>query len=542
MRRFATTLVGTFVLGVLLSVAPVPTPRLHPAPAVTQPPDGDSGPDEPSTTVPPPGSPPTEPGTARPQYFTSPPLVPGQRYDHNFPDPYILRAGGSYYAYATTTGGRNLPVLSSTDLFNWFPVGSGEAMPNPPSWAIADPIRGPQWGPSVVAIGGRYVAYSAWEIAPGRRCISAAAGPTPAGPFVDRGSPLQCDWDPAGSIDPEPFLDTNGQPYLLWKSQGEVGRTPTSLWSRQLARDGLSFTPTWPTRLLTTELGWEQPVIENPSMVVWQGIHYLVYSAGLWESANYAMGVARCVGPSGPCIRSRDSPLIPNDPTQWGAGGGSFFLDAGGRLRLAYHAWNPPHSTNPQDPNCDGFLLCGSQGRRALRIAFLDTRGPTLDVRSSNPFGNVDLAQPLGPAQARVAGWAIDPDTSEPIRAHLYVNGRFVRATTANLNRPDIGRAFPGFGNEHGYDLALTGLAAGRNEICVYGINTGPGGNPLLACRTVTVTAATTTPTTEDPQSNLPATPSTLPPTTGSSPPATTTDPSATTLPPPTTPAWTPPG
>ncbi len=40
----------------------------------------------------------------------------------------------------------------------------------------------------------------------------------------------------------------------------------------------------------------------------------------------------------------------------------------------------------------------------------------------------------------RVAGWAMDPDTSAPIRVHVYLDGKVVRGLWADRTRADIGR------------------------------------------------------------------------------------------------------
>ncbi|MCD9623366.1 hypothetical protein [Rhabdothermincola salaria] len=110
-----------------------------------------------------------------------------------------------------------------------------------------------------------------------------------------------------------------------------------------------------------------------------------------------------------------------------------------------------------------------------------------VDVPSGIPFGSLDMVS-APPGTVRVAGWAIDPDTAvdEPIDVHVYANGRFLGAGTASLPRPDVGRAIPGWGSLHGFDMTFP-ASAGAQTVCAYAINVGSGGNPLLGCRTVTV-------------------------------------------------------
>src|SRR3954465_13988475 len=40
----------------------------------------------------------------------------GKVWRGDFPDPHVVRVGYTYYAYSTPTAGRELPVLTSTDL------------------------------------------------------------------------------------------------------------------------------------------------------------------------------------------------------------------------------------------------------------------------------------------------------------------------------------------------------------------------------------------------------------------------------------------
>ncbi len=64
---------------------------------------------------------------------------------------------------------------------------------------------------------------------------------------------------------------------------------------------------------------------------------------------------------------------------------------------------------------------------------------------AGNPKGSLNIVQ-ASPGAVRVVGWALDPDTSTPIATHVYVDGRWSGAVTANLGRPDVAAAFPGYG------------------------------------------------------------------------------------------------
>ena len=101
------------------------------------------------------------------------------------------------------------------------------------------------------------------------------------------------------------------------------------------------------------------------------------------------------------------------------------------------------------------------------------------------PFGTIDSV--TAPANAiTVTGWALAAHTLTPIQVHVYVDGSWVAATTADLSRPDVGAAF-GLGNDHGYAVTVP-ASAGTHTVCTYGIHPTGGTNPLLACRAVTVT------------------------------------------------------
>ncbi|GAA4175551.1 hypothetical protein [Gryllotalpicola koreensis] len=109
----------------------------------------------------------------------------------------------------------------------------------------------------------------------------------------------------------------------------------------------------------------------------------------------------------------------------------------------------------------------------------------TLSVKSGSPIGSVDLAGGVS-GGVRVAGWALDPDTSASIPVHVYVGTTLAGALTAGNTRSDIGKAYPDYGSEHGYD-GVVPAKPGSYNVCVYGINTGAGSNSLIGCKAVTV-------------------------------------------------------
>lgn len=335
-------------------------------------------------------------------YPGAPWFQPGRPYTENFPDPSIVRVGGTYYAYGTSTGGTYLPVMSSTDLVTWIarpaydpgpPLNSdpffNDALPYPASWAPDRPVGGrlkkEVRGPGAAQIGGRFVVfYSIREsLSSERFCISVATSGSALGPFDDSSpGPFMCDSDPNGSIDPQPFVDpADNTPYLIWKSEGVPGSQPTKIWARQLSGDGLSFAPGSQAHVLVqTSQGWEGNLIENAAMVRHQGKLYLFYSANEWPSAAYAIGYAECVSMVGPCTKWPNNPVLGSRGDRLGPGAPAPFVDAGGRLQLAYHYWNAPFTNYPPFPQCQQDNSCTTQGQRRMAIEPVYVVGGHLQV------------------------------------------------------------------------------------------------------------------------------------------------------------------
>lgn len=268
----------------------------------------------------------------------------GPVFPYDFPDPDVVRVGSTYYGYATNSATGNIQMIQSTDLTQWTVL--GDALPHLASWARA----GGTWAPGVFDLNGTFfLYYAATDAMTGKQCISVAMASQPQGPFLDSTTvPLVCQMDLGGSIDPSPFLGAGGTPYLTWKSEGTNGQPPT-IWAQQISASGTALVGPGPAMLLRPSQKWEGGVVEGPFMVQSSGHYYLFYSANNWNTANYAIGVAECQGPVGPCEKSRDNPIVASNATMSGPGGPSLFTDNQGELWIAFHAWLPsavgyPHS------------------------------------------------------------------------------------------------------------------------------------------------------------------------------------------------------
>jgi beta-xylosidase len=257
-------------------------------------------------------------------------------YDGDFPDPYGMRVGARYFAYATQSGPFNVQVMTSPDLLHWEHL--GEALPVLPAWSRP----GFTWSPAVLQRGGTFVLYVAVrEPHYDRQAIAVAVADSPAGPFRPVGAqPLVFQRRRGGTIDPDPFVDRDGSVHLLYKSDNELVGGRSELWSQPLAADGLSFAGR-AKRVLRHDLAWESPLIEAPCLLDEHG-YWLFYSAGHWTAADYGIGCAAGTSPEGRFQKiSRNGPWLGSHADAAGPGGQSVVLDQLGSPYLLYHAWAP---------------------------------------------------------------------------------------------------------------------------------------------------------------------------------------------------------
>lgn len=264
----------------------------------------------------------------------------------DFPDPTVIRASdGWFYGYATQTitNGQdiNLQVARSRDLSRWEYL--GDALPTKPSWANETQDF---WAPHVSEHDGVYYMYYSAEPNTGAGlCLAVATAPSPHGPFVDRGEPLQCGSGFA-NIDPMAFDDPKtGKRLLYWGSGFQAIRV------QELAADRINFAPeSQPVELLQPDSNRPyENLIEGAWVVERDGYYYLFYSGdSCCDNPHYAVMVARSQNATGPYEKldattgSVQSSVILQWSQEWQAPGhNSVFRDTAGQDWIVYHAIDP---------------------------------------------------------------------------------------------------------------------------------------------------------------------------------------------------------
>jgi GH43 family beta-xylosidase len=254
----------------------------------------------------------------------------------DFPDPGVVYADGTYYAFATNGNASNVQAARSTDLAHWTTM--SDALPTMPSWAFA----GRTWAPDVaVTAAGRYnLYYTAWTRSNGKQAIGVATSSNPAGPFAPAGSaPLVAQYDNGGAIDPSVFTAADGTQYLLWKNDGNAVGQDTNIYIQQLSNDGLSLVGAAPAALIKQDRPWEGNVVEGPVLWTHGGKYYLFYSANNYATSSYATGYAVSDSLRGPYTKPA-GPMLATTGEVIGPGGPEVVVGPDGNDWMLYHAWD----------------------------------------------------------------------------------------------------------------------------------------------------------------------------------------------------------
>jgi hypothetical protein len=113
-----------------------------------------------------------------------------------------------------------------------------------------------------------------------------------------------------------------------------------------------------------------------------------------------------------------------------------------------------------------------------------------------DPKGSFDSVSSPAPGQVRITGWAFDPNAPRKqlsIRAYLGEKAgpgdaaRYELGPIAAQHRADLPLSYPRAGAPHGFDVSFPVVGSGRQRLCVYALDIGPGSDALLGCRNVGV-------------------------------------------------------
>ena len=377
----------------------------------------------------------------------------------DFPDPSVLSVGGVYYGFATQDFAApshtiNIQVSTSSDGVNWTQTGI-DALPTLPHWAE----KGETWAPSVAQnSGGQFVMYyTATDVASGDQCIGEATASTPSGPYTDtNAAPVECQVGLGGSIDPDIFTDPQtGNPYLIWKNDGNRIGDPTGIWSAPLAPDLQSVDGTVTEILDRADYSWQSGIIEGPDMYYQPGkgpngsggSYYLFYSGSDEGASTYAIGWASCPsGPTAPCSDMSTSPLLATSPGMSGPGGPDVFQlppsgNTPGQTVMAFAAWQG---------STIGYLSCGIRPMYLAQLSFASPGGPPslAPYTATGPAGSPACVPPPGPAPGY---WQVGSDGG----IFSFGAAPFYGSTgSMRLNKPVVGMAATGDG--HGYWLVAS--------------------------------------------------------------------------------------
>ena len=152
------------------------------------------------------------------------------------------------------------------------------------------------------------------------------------------------------------------------------------------------------------------------------------------------------------------------------------------------------------DKKSDGTPLITQTNNRHKDKVWTDIGSPYAVVKMSgvsgyDPQGCLDSVTG-GTGTVTVRGWAFDRDAlSKSCTIHVYIGGPSGSSNaegyviTANRSRPDVNKAYPGVGDNHGFDDVITTKKHGTQDVYVYAINISgtSGNNVLLGKKTVNI-------------------------------------------------------
>ncbi len=215
-------------------------------------------------------------------------------YGRDFPDPYVLKHRGEYWAYCTgcQPDGRAFGVLHSRDLVYWRELG-GALTPLPGEHPC-------YWAPEVYYRNGRFLMY--YSVGNEKLMhIRVAVADNPAGPFADSGHELTHE---EFAIDAHVFVAADGTRWLFYATDFLTHTHVGTGTVRDLLLDDFTLAGRpqpvtrarydWqvydPNRVEKGGVRWH--TVEGPFVLAHKGKLYQMFSGGNWQNVTYGVSYA----------------------------------------------------------------------------------------------------------------------------------------------------------------------------------------------------------------------------------------------------------
>ncbi|HEY3736604.1 MAG TPA: fibronectin type III domain-containing protein [Jatrophihabitans sp.] len=103
---------------------------------------------------------------------------------------------------------------------------------------------------------------------------------------------------------------------------------------------------------------------------------------------------------------------------------------------------------------------------------------------SFSPVGSLDAATRAADGTSMsISGWAIDLGTADPINVVVTIDGAAQPPVLANVDRPSLATARPGYGTTHGFAITLPRPGDDwEHTVCVTAVNVGSGADVQIGC------------------------------------------------------------
>lgn len=215
-------------------------------------------------------------------------------FPHSFPDPFVLKHSGYYYAYSTgrSADGRIFEILRSEDLITWSRVG-GAMDPLPTD----EPFY---WAPEVTYHNGKFYLY--YSVGNEEfMALRVAVSDTPDGGFADAGVKLTSQ---QFAIDAHVFRDEDRSWWMFYATDfldhshigtGTVVDRMVDMFTlagdpRPVTRAKYDWQVYDPARKEKGGVRWH--TVEGPFVLKRKGTYYEMFSGGNWQNVSYGVSFA----------------------------------------------------------------------------------------------------------------------------------------------------------------------------------------------------------------------------------------------------------